>query len=144
MNNRPGYTLLELTLVVSLATLLVGIAVPSMLRGLHALAVRGAHAELTATVAATRTAAIMAGGANVVIDLDAAAVWIETAAGERVGDTRDLDRSYGVALESSRGPVLTLRFDALGIGRLANATIRIRRGRAVSSIVVSAYGRVRS
>jgi hypothetical protein len=38
---------------------------------------------------------------------------------------------------------LLLRYDALGIGRLANATIVVRRGAAQSTFVVSAYGRVR-
>lgn len=144
MRTRPGHTLLELSLVLMLATLFATLAIPSFLRGRHTLAVHGARSELTAAIATARSAAILSGGANVIVDAHGAAVWIETSGGTRIGDPRELGQSYGVRLEYDRSPPLTIRYDALGIGRFANATIRIYRGHATSTITISAYGRVRS
>lgn len=144
MQTRAGYTLLELTLVLLLIGLLATAAMPQLLHARHVLAVRAARAELVAAIATARSAAILAGGATLVIDVTAGIAWIEAADGGRVGDARYLAASYGVRLEAARGTRVALRFDPLGIGRLANASIRIRRGDALASVTVSAYGRVRS
>ncbi|MEX1183643.1 MAG: GspH/FimT family pseudopilin [Gemmatimonadota bacterium] len=144
MRNHPGYTLIELTLVLLLATLLLTAAAPSMIRGRRVVAVRAARGELISAIAAARSAAILTGGATAVIDGPAAAVWIESADGVRIGDARSLGATHGVHLELDRGTRASLRFDALGIGRLANAAVRIRRGDVTARITVSAYGRVRS
>lgn len=144
MRNRPGYTLGELALVLLLATLVITAAAPSMARGRHTLAVRAARAELIAAIATARSAAILNGGATVIIDAASGAVWIEVADGRRLGDVRPLAHHYDVTIELDRGPRAALRYDALGIGRLANASVRIRRGEALAIVTVSAYGRVRS
>jgi hypothetical protein len=36
-----------------------------------------------------------------------------------------------------------VHYDGLGIGRLANASIRVRRGDVAAGLTISAYGRVR-
>jgi len=38
-------------------------------------------------------------------------------------------------------PEIVITYDALGIGRMASATLRFQRGRAVSTLVVSSLGR---
>lgn len=144
MRKRPGHTLLELSIVLMLATLFATLAVPSFLRGRHALAVRAARAELVATIAAARSTAILTGGATAVVDMPGSAIWIEAPDGSRIGDARELGHSHGIELEHSRYSRIDIRYDALGIGRLANTSIRIRRGDVTSTITISAYGRVRS
>ena len=42
------------------------------------------------------------------------------------------------------GDTIAIRYDAIGIGRIANRTLRFERGHAVAGLTVSAYGRVRA
>ena len=143
MRNSRGYTLIELTLVLLLVSLLLLLAAPTFLRARHVLAVNAARRELAAAIAVARSTAIVTFGASVVIDLRAGSVRIETPDGAPVGWPRELHVEYGVALESDRASPVVLRFDALGIGRLTNATFRVQRGATRASLTVSAYGRVR-
>ena len=48
-----------------------------------------------------------------------------------------------VRVDTGRRDTLVLAFDALGLGRVASATIVFRRGAAERALVVSGYGRVR-
>jgi prepilin-type N-terminal cleavage/methylation domain-containing protein len=143
MRTRRGFTLIELALVLAIAGVLAGVALTSAARAWHMLAVRAARAELVSLVGATRSAAVLAGGATLVIDVPRARAWIETAGGTRDPHLYDLAARHGVSFHTARGVPLLLRYDALGIGRLANATVVVRRGAAQSTFVVSAYGRVR-
>jgi prepilin-type N-terminal cleavage/methylation domain-containing protein len=144
MDARHGFTLIELIVGLALAGLIAATALPSAARARDRLAVRSAHAELAAALAATRATAVVAGGATLHIDVPAASAWIQAPAGTRDGQTVDLAARYGVSLHTRTGHAVALRFDALGIGRMANATIQVRRGTAEASFVVSAYGRLRS
>jgi prepilin-type N-terminal cleavage/methylation domain-containing protein len=81
MRTRPGFTLIELALVLIIAGVLATFALTSTGRARHGLAVRSARAELASAVSATRSAAILAGGATLVIDVQHARAWIETAGG---------------------------------------------------------------
>jgi type II secretory pathway pseudopilin PulG len=143
MRSRTAHTLLELAIVLTL----IGAAAAAAAGPLHGardqVAVAAARRELAAMVAATRSVAIMAGGARLLIDLPAATVWIETASGVHPGWLRDFGDRYGVTMAASRTQRLELRFDGLGVGRMTSATMQVRRGRAVSELVVSSYGRVR-
>jgi prepilin-type N-terminal cleavage/methylation domain-containing protein len=143
MRTRPGFTLVELVLVLVIAGVLAGFALTSAGRARHMLAVRAARADLVSLVGATRSAAVLAGGATLVIDVPHARAWIEPAGSTRNPYPYDMAARHGVSLHTSRGVPLRLRYDALGMGRLANATIVIQRGTAQSTVVVSAYGRVR-
>lgn len=144
MRTRHGYTIIELALVMLLATMLLAAAAPSLAHGRNVIAVRAARAELIAAAAAARSTAILNGGASLIIDTRTASLWIEADDGTRIGAVRHLGTHYGVTLEGNRAPPLRVRYDALGIGRLANASIRVRRGDVLAVITVSAYGRVRS
>jgi prepilin-type N-terminal cleavage/methylation domain-containing protein len=144
MRSHSGYTLLELTLVLTLAALLAGAGTPALLHARNVMSVRAARAETVSAFAAARATAILAGGAALHIDAPASAVWIETAAGRRAGSERALGAQYGVVVQLERAEHVVVRYDALGIGRLANTTVRIRRGRVAATLTVSAYGRVRT
>lgn len=142
MRNRSGFTLVELAITLLLATLLLSLAAVPIRRARSTLSVSAAQSDVRATFAAARSAAILNGGARVIVDAPAASIHIESAAGRALGDERRLRDWHGVSLDIGRD-IDTIRYDALGIGRLANATIRITRDDALATVTVSAYGRVR-
>lgn len=47
-----------------------------------------------------------------------------------------------LALSGGR-PSVELRFDALGLGRMAARSVTLTRGSAVARLIISAYGRIR-
>ena len=140
MRNRMGTSLIELMVVLALLGLLLGIAAPPASRWRDVLAVRAARDELASGLAMTRARATATGGAALFLDASNGVFWIAT--GRGAGAVTDVGRRYGVSIEGADG-VVEIRYDALGIGRLANRTLRFRRGRAESGLAVSAYGRVR-
>lgn len=140
MRNRAGTSFLELIVVLALLGLLLGIAAPPALRWRDVLAVRAARDELAAGLATARATAIAAGGAALILDVSAGVFWVT--AGGRAGHATDVGNRYGVRIEGADGHV-EIHYDAVGIGRLANRTLRFRRGRAEAGLAVSAYGRVR-
>jgi hypothetical protein len=79
-----------------------------------------------------------------VIDCGTGDVWIESAAGARLPAAYPLAARYDVVISSDRASPVVIRYDRLGVGRLANASIRVQRRRESAFLTVSAYGRVRS
>ena len=142
MFTRPGTTLLELTFALVITAIVATMSLPTMLHARRVLAVRAARADLAAALATARSAAVLSGGAAVTIDVAHGVVWIATGDGRRIGDAQPLSARHGVTLEADR-PLITVQYDALGIGRLANASIRVRRGDVTAAVTISAYGRVR-
>ena len=142
MFTRPGTTLYELIFALVITAIVATMALPSMLHARRVLAVRAARADLAAAIATARSAAVLTGGAAVTIDVAHGMVWVETGDGRRIGDAQPVAARHGVTLEADRTSI-TLQYDALGIGRLANASIRVRRGDVAAALTVSAYGRVR-
>lgn len=142
MNRQRGTTLIELLLVLALLTTLLGVALPGVgkWRDLHA--ARAARDELAAGLAWARLAAVSNGGSTLVVDEVTARFWMTTPAGP-VGAAVDLGDRYAVRLELGAAERVALQYDALGIGRHASRTIRLRRGSAEAGLVVSSYGRVR-
>jgi hypothetical protein len=140
-----GVSLAELTLVLCLTAILLALAALPLRRILDRTATAAARDELAAALARTRAAAVGAGGAQLVIQLQEAVYHIERADGVVVEPPRDLTSLYDVRLatDGSASARVAIVFDGLGIGRLASRTIRIRRGDAEAGLTVSAYGRVR-
>lgn len=140
--NRRGYTLIEVLIVLMLSTLLLAITVAPARHARSVLAVRAARSDIAALVAVTRSTAVMTGGATLVVDVGAGTAWIEQGSGVRVGDVQHIGARHRVALTASQ-PILNLRYDALGIGRMTNTIVRVRSGSVMGSVTVSAYGRAR-
>lgn len=140
-----GTTLIEIVLALSLLALVAGIAVPPLRHGLDLLAVAAARESLAAAVARTRSVAAARGGAILVLHPASARYWIESQSGESVQPPVDLNTRYRVELSAGAeaGGRIELRFDGLGLGRLANRTVTVRRGRSEAGITLSSYGRVR-
>ena len=56
----------------------------------------------------------------------------------------DLEPTWGIELMLSGGrPWAELRFDAVGLGRMAARSVTFTRGSAVARLIISAYGRIR-
>jgi prepilin-type N-terminal cleavage/methylation domain-containing protein len=136
-----GFTLLEMTVATSVLALTLAVGIPAARRSLDRMAVVGAREGLVGMVVRARSEAIAHGGATLILDPTHTRARIVTQAG--TPDSLDLAAGFGVSLETgSTDREARLDFDALGIGRIASHTVRLRRGVAEAAIVVSAYGRV--
>ncbi len=144
MRYHGGLTILEMVLVLLLAGILAGLAWPPLARARDGALVRAARDDLAVTIARTRSAALARGGATFVAEADTDRFWVRGAGADTVAGPVDVRARYGVGLETVGGPVAELRYDALGIGRLASRTFRLRRGDAEAGVTVSSYGRVRT
>ena len=138
---RPnGFSLLEVTLVVTILGLLLALAVPRLAAMRDAAAVRAAVGEIGSTFALARASSIARRAITAVV--------IDTAAGELVvrssGETiarRTIQRSYGVGLRVNRDSVV---YDSRGLGYgVSNVTLLVRRGTFVDTLSMSRLGRLR-
>ena len=137
-----GTTLLETLAVVVLVTVIVGAGGPTVQGLVDRATVSVAREALVGLVAEARVVALARGGATVVIERRPPGASI-------VVDGR-VERSLGeglpsaIGLELGRGrDRLELSYDALGLGRVASATIRLRLRDKERTLVISSYGRVR-
>ena len=142
MRARNAFTLPELLIVLSIASIALALAMPSFLHAIDLLSVRAARETLLAAAFRTRTLALARGGAELVIDENGTATI--HAAGARV-DSMNLTQRYRVSiqLENSARSRSSVRYDLLGVGRLAGLTVRLQRRSAEAGISFSAYGRPR-
>lgn len=138
---RSGFTLIELIYVLAVSAVGLSLLIPAARSRRDHLAVVGAREALVGLVSTARTRALAVGGAALVLDEPTASAWLE--ADGSVADSVSLAREFGVdvSLLGSRTRA-RLRFDALGIGRIASQSILFRRGRAAARVVVSSYGGV--
>ncbi|MGH7507661.1 MAG: pilus assembly FimT family protein [Longimicrobiales bacterium] len=141
----PGATLPELILALLILSVITAGGVLALRRGLEQYGVRAARDSMASAVAKARTLALAHGGARLVVDPAIAAVWIEAPVGSRVGDALRLGDVFGVsvAADQNTGGPIVVEFDALGFGRIASRTFRLRRGSAEARLTLSSYGRPR-
>lgn len=144
MIDRDGFTLIELAWVLVLGAFLLALATPMFLRGRDAIAVRAAREHLLQSVALARALAPGLGGSEILLEPAAGRVSVRSSG--RVHESHSLAALYGVQLsvQGSTQPLVSLRFDGLGIGRLANRTIAVERGAARAGVTLSMYGRTRA
>jgi Tfp pilus assembly protein FimT len=137
---RSGTTLTELVVALAVTAVMLGIMVPRMRLGLERAAVRGATADIIATLSAARQMAVShRGGVSVAIDAPAAT--LRVIGGGDTLLTRPLGALFRVALRATRD---SLAYDARGLGvGAANLTFVVFRGTTADTIVVSRLGRVR-
>jgi Tfp pilus assembly protein FimT len=136
---RPGTTLVELLLVVSLVAATTAVAIPAIVRLRDRVSVRLAATDVAGAIADARRAAFTAARRTAVrIDETHAAVAIHAGA-----DTlRTLTLApYGVRLRATRD---SIAFGPHGLGwGAATTTITLERGGARTALAVSRLGRVR-
>jgi prepilin-type N-terminal cleavage/methylation domain-containing protein len=144
MRLARGFTMLELLLVFTLLSVLLGLAAPSFLYALDVFSVRAARDTLLGAATRTRSLALARGRAYLHIQEEGV---VSVFSPDTMTEFRrfDLQGRYDVSIdiENSARTAAFLEYDALGVGRLANLTVRLRRGRASGAVTFSAYGRPR-
>jgi prepilin-type N-terminal cleavage/methylation domain-containing protein len=137
---RIGYTFLELIIVLSIAAILLAIAIPRALNSLDRISARSAAGDIASILAAARSLAL-AGHSPVAVDIDSVSGVLRIRRGEEVISSRGVGSAHGVVLRRNRD---SLTFDARGLGRgAANLSIIVRRRAAAETVFVSRLGRVR-
>jgi prepilin-type N-terminal cleavage/methylation domain-containing protein len=138
--NRPGLTLVELCLVLSIIGLVLAVAVRLLGDWLDRAAARAAVVEAASLVARARDdATALRSPASVRFDTVADALELRMAG--TVLSRAALGRAHGVSLSANRD---SIAYDVRGLGYgAANLTLVVRRGRVADSLVVSRLGRLR-
>ena len=137
---RPGLTLIELCIVITIIGLSSMIAVRQILLHLDRAAARAAVAEAASVVVRARDEAV-AQRAMVSVWFDTASAVLELRARGTPISRAALGHAHGVKLSANRD---SLTFDVRGLGYgAANLTMVARRGGAAETLVVSRLGRVR-
>jgi prepilin-type N-terminal cleavage/methylation domain-containing protein len=135
-----GVTVIELLVVLSIAGLVLAIAIPRGLAMVDRVAVQSAAGDVQATLSIARTIAL-AGGSAVAVDVDSTAGVLRVRRGSEVLLSRGIGHAHGVRLGRSRD---SLTYDPRGLGRgAANLSVFIRRRSAAETVFVSRLGRVR-
>jgi len=137
-----GHTLLELAVALLLLTTLAGAFVPAARRYRDRMSVVSAREEVAGLLSRARALAPATAGASVHIRADAGQAWVQAL--DSVLSPVGLGGEDGVSVVLSGGrPSAVVRFDALGIGRVASLTVRFLRGQEQAGITVSSFGRIR-
>lgn len=138
--HRPGFSLMELVLVMTLAGLASVGVVSALSHHLDRLAARHAIAEAAGALSRARDEAL-ARRAVVRVRIDTAQRTLTVRSGSERIARHALGHAHGVTLSTTRD---SIAFDVRGLGHgAANLTLIARRGRAADTLVVSRLGRVR-
>lgn len=141
--SRAGTTLLEVTLALLLAALLLGLSWPVARSARDRWAVRAARDAVAGALARTRATAIAVGSASLTLDLVTGRVRVD-APGDAAPAAIDVAAEFGVAVESPGArDSIRIDYDALGLGRVASRTIRFARNGREAGLSIASYGRVR-
>ena len=140
MRTRPGFTIVETTLVLALSSALAAISLPRAWSFVDRIEVRAAVTEIESMFSLARHTAI-AHGSQVALEIDAARNTVTIRTGTELVRTREVGLAHGVSLSSNRTGIT---YSPIGVGYgAANFSLTVSRGRAVDTVVVSRLGRVR-
>jgi prepilin-type N-terminal cleavage/methylation domain-containing protein len=137
---RQAFTLPELVLVLAVASILLGIAIPQLSQALDRIQVQAAAAHL---VAAHQRARIMAitQGQVLTLSMDSAALTITPRVGVPILWSEPGPAASAVLLP---GPTRRFTFSPEGFTLgLSNASLHLSRGSTTRTVVISRLGRVR-
>ena len=136
---RPGFTMLEMVVVLSIVAIIAGVSLPAMLGMRDRITVRLAAVDAARTLADARSVALTA-SRRTAVRIDQATNTLTVVSGPDTIRTLQLSE-YGVQLRTTRD---SIAFGPTGIGwGAASATITITRGRASTALAVSRLGRIR-
>lgn len=136
-----GYTLLEVLVVLALIGVSASVVADGMGRFGRDLSARITREEIVALIDGTRVEGRSRGGASLVLRRDGGYAVTSDGSLLRSGLV-ELPSSEALRLPGGRDSVV-VRFDRLGIGRMASTTITVVAGSVERSVVLSSYGRVR-
>lgn len=137
---RRAFTLPELLLVLALASILLGVAIPRFSAAVDRIEVAAAASHIAAAHQRARLMAITQGLVSV-LSVDPLVLTIR-----RRGVTVPLWSEAGPAAQrvSLAGPARQFTFSPEGFSLgLSNATLRLTRGSATRTVIISRLGRVR-
>jgi type II secretory pathway pseudopilin PulG len=137
----PGHTLVELLFVLTLLAAGASVSAPAARKWSDRAAVVMAREDVVAVLLEARSLAVASGGGSVTFIVNPPSFRLGTATAQREPRPVRWDTTVAMSLGAERDSA-TVRFDGLGIGRFSNRTIRLERGDASASVVVSSYGRV--
>jgi prepilin-type N-terminal cleavage/methylation domain-containing protein len=138
--NVRAFTMLELTVVLTVIGLLMAFAAPQFARARDAASVRSAMSDLTGAFSLARQTAVNRRALTaIVIDTMSARVTVRLP-GEVIV-VRDLGAAYGILLGATRDSAV---YDAKGLAYgVSNLTVAVRRGAHADTLTMSRMGRVR-
>jgi Tfp pilus assembly protein FimT len=137
---RRGFSLLELTVLLTLVGILLAVGIPHLSLTRDRAAARAAMGDLAAAVSTARRSAILR-RTLVAVVLDTGRAVVHVRAGGQILFDRDLRAAYGIALGSNRD---SLVYDPRGLGYgLSNLTVTVRSGSIVDTLTMSRLGRVK-
>jgi type II secretory pathway pseudopilin PulG len=141
--SAPAFTILEILALLAVLGSTLAVSLPAARHQLDRTAVLAAREEVAGLFHRARAEAVARGGASLLLSADPPVV--ELAGGQELLARCRLEDQYGARLTmtlSGGRMEAALRFDALGLGRVASQTIRFSRGEAEAVLVVSSYGRL--
>jgi len=142
---RAGTSLAELVLSLAILSCAAAFATPRLVGARDEYAVRAARDAAAALVDRARLLAQLRGSARLQIDPARSEIRVEAPIGSPVASPLRSATEWGavISVAGSRPGMVSLDFDAHGLGRLANRTLRFRRGGREARLTLSTYGRVR-
>ncbi|MGD8276574.1 MAG: hypothetical protein PVH00_01050 [Gemmatimonadota bacterium] len=142
---RAGASLAELVLSLAILGCAAAIATPRLTGARDEYAVRAARDAAAALVDRARLLAQLRGSARLDVDPARSEIRVESPIGSPMATPLRSGAEWGAALTVAGGRpgTVSLDFDAHGLGRLANRTLRFRRGDREARLTLSTYGRVR-
>ncbi|MEP6508797.1 MAG: prepilin-type N-terminal cleavage/methylation domain-containing protein [Gemmatimonadales bacterium] len=136
----PGFTLIEIVLVISLAGILTAITLSKAGGFIDRIEVRGATTEAESMFSRARHIAI-ARGIQTTLDIDPIRQTLSIRTATESLSSRDLGTAHGVDIVTNK---TSITYSPIGVGYgAANFTMILSRGRAADTIYVSRLGRVR-
>lgn len=140
MKRRRAFTIIEMTVVLALASALFAIALPNAWLFIDRIEVRGAVTEIESMFSLARHVAI-ARGSQVTLDIDPMRGTISLRSGTDLIRSREVGSAHRVTLATNR---TAITYSPIGVGYgAANFSLIVSRNRAVDTVVVSRLGRVR-
>ena len=137
---RPGTTLIEVGLAVSILGIMAGFTFPRFAAYRDRIAVDAATSSTLSMLSTARHAALRRAGLTAV-HLDTARAIISVVSGIDTLERRPLHEVHGVSMSTTRD---SIAFSSSGLGYgAANTRIILRRGLAADTIAVSRLGRAR-
>lgn len=137
---RPAFTVVELTITLSIIAVLSAIAMPWAGHLLDTVHVRGAVLEIESAFAVARHIAI-ARSALATVDIDASGGVMRVRVGDDTLRTIRVGTDHDVKLSATR---VQMSYSATGMGYgAANLSVVARRSAAVDTVFVSRLGRLR-
>jgi prepilin-type N-terminal cleavage/methylation domain-containing protein len=139
-STRAGFSMIEVTMVIAIASVLFAITLPAAWRFVDRIEVRGAVTEIESLFSLARHVAI-ARGSQVNLEIDPVAQAITIRSATELIRTREIGTAHGVTLAANR---TSITYTPTGVGYgAANFSLMVSRNRAADTIIVSRLGRVR-